>query len=99
MSCVWYKHSISSTLLSASLYIIYNVFSLCSGFMNLARSGSVKLRNSFRRHGSIHKREENTVTKDNVSVCVQTLCDLCDVCPYRRTIVIRFEKEDHFSML
>ncbi|XP_064404176.1 proto-oncogene tyrosine-protein kinase ROS-like isoform X2 [Halichondria panicea] len=34
-----------------------------SGFMNLARSGSVKLRNSFRRHGSIHKREENNISQ------------------------------------
>ncbi len=35
--------------------------------MNIARSGSVKLRNSFRRHGSIHKREENNISQLPVS--------------------------------
>ena len=36
--------------------------SLRSGFMNLARQGSMKLRHSFRRR-SIHRKEENDVTQ------------------------------------
>ena len=32
------------------------------GILNLARTGSMKLRNSFRRHGSIHRRDEHAVS-------------------------------------
>lgn len=35
--------------------------------MNLARTGSMKLRNSLRRHGSIHKRDEHNVSQLPVS--------------------------------
>ena len=40
---------------------------LCAGIMNLARSGSMKLRNSLRRHGSVHKRDEHSVSQFSVS--------------------------------
>ena len=35
---------------------------VCVGILNLARTGSMKLRNSFRRHGSIHRRDEHAVS-------------------------------------
>lgn len=37
------------------------------GILSLARSGSMKLRNSFRRHGSIHRRDEHAVSQFSVS--------------------------------
>jgi len=38
-----------------------------SGFMNLARSSSMKLRNSLRRHGSLHRRDEHSTHSNQFS--------------------------------
>ena len=34
-------------------------FCILLGFVNLARQGSMRIRNSFRRRGSLHRKEEH----------------------------------------
>jgi hypothetical protein len=43
------------------------IFILRAGILHLARSGSMKLRNSFRRHNSLHKREEHTTNSQVIN--------------------------------
>ena len=75
--------------------IVCLLFPVVAGIMNLARSGSMKLRNSFRRHNSTHKREEHmtnsqvritktrasTRGRSKVTVLGQS-CHVWLVCPY-----------------
>ena len=42
-------------------------FDLLTGIIHLARQGSLKLRNSLRRHGSIHRREDHNHHLSTVS--------------------------------
>ena len=60
------KYAMSYQLM-ISLCSVVILCSLCPGIMNLARSGSMKLRNSLRRHGSVHKRDEHSVSQFSVS--------------------------------
>ncbi len=50
---------------SDSTTIYQPAFSV-AGIINLARSGSMKFRNSFRRHNSTHKREERVANNSQV---------------------------------